>query len=186
MEVINWPGRNSSIQKLKNRLLNKVRGQSDIYGLIDRGMKVGEYFWVGDNCAFESSFCWLIEIGNHVTFSNRVQLIAHDSSLFDFVHVTKLGKIVIDDYAFIGARSTILPGVHIGEGAIITAGSLVTKDVPPGEVWGGSPAKKIAMRCDIESKFTDPNNVIVDNAAPNQQETILEALQDNRFCYIQQ
>lgn len=45
--------------------------------------------------------------------------------------------VVIDDYAFLGARSLIMPGVHIGEGAIIAAGSVVTKDIPPGEVWGG-------------------------------------------------
>ncbi len=72
-----------------------------------------------------------------MTFSNNVQLITHDSSLYDFIHRTKLGMIIIDDWVFIGARTLILPGVHIGEGAIVAAGSLVTKNIPSMEVWGG-------------------------------------------------
>ena len=43
--------------------------------------------------------------------------------------------------ASIGANSTILPGITIGENALIGAGSVVTKDVPAGEVWLGNPAK---------------------------------------------
>ena len=46
-----------------------------------------------------------------------------------------------------------MPGVHIGEGAIIAAGSLITKDIPSGEVWGGYPAKKMMDRSDLEKKF---------------------------------
>ena len=138
MWLINWPGREKTgIKRTIKRVVAKVRGDCDIYRLIENGMKVGNKFWIGDACAFDSSFCYLIEIGNNVTFSNRVQVITHDSSLFDFIHRTKLGKVIIDDYAFVGARSLIMPGVHIGEGAIIAAGSLVTKDVPPGQVWGG-------------------------------------------------
>ena len=100
----------------------------------------------------DTSFCYLIEIGNNVTLSNRVQIITHDSSLWDFCHRTKLGLVQIDDFAFVGARTLIMPGVHIGEGAIIAAGSLITKDIPSGEVWGGYPAKKMMDRSDLEKK----------------------------------
>lgn len=48
---------------------------------------------------------------------------------------------VIDDYASIGANVTILPGIHIGKGSLIAAGSVVTKDVPPKKLAIGSPAK---------------------------------------------
>jgi maltose O-acetyltransferase len=54
--------------------------------------------------------------------------------------------IVIDDDVWIGARVIILPGVHIGTGAVIGAGAVVTKDVPAYAVVGGNPARVIKMR----------------------------------------
>lgn len=54
--------------------------------------------------------------------------------------------IMIGDDVWIGARVTILPGVHVGNGSVIGAGSVVTKDVPPYSIVGGNPAKVIRMR----------------------------------------
>ena len=54
--------------------------------------------------------------------------------------------IVIGQDCWIGANSVILPGRNIGDGAVIGAGSVVTKDVPPYEVWVSNPAKKIGER----------------------------------------
>lgn len=62
-------------------------------------------------------------------------------------------KVVIGKYVWIGARATILPGVTIGDGAVIGAGSVVTKDVPSCAVVGGNPAKVVKYR-NIE-KFND-------------------------------
>ncbi len=56
--------------------------------------------------------------------------------------------VVIGDDCWIGGRVTILPGVHIGNGAVIAAGAVVTKDVPPFAVVGGVPAKIIYNRKD--------------------------------------
>lgn len=56
------------------------------------------------------------------------------------------GNIIVDDDVWIGFRSTILSGVHIGQGAIVAAGSVVTKDVPPYAIVGGVPAKVIKYR----------------------------------------
>lgn len=56
------------------------------------------------------------------------------------------GDIVIDNDVWIGFRSTILSGVHIGQGAVIAAGSIVTKDVPPYAIVGGAPAKILKLR----------------------------------------
>ena len=56
------------------------------------------------------------------------------------------GNIIVDDDVWIGFRSTILSGVHIGQGAIVAAGSVVTKDVPPYAIAGGVPAKVIKYR----------------------------------------
>lgn len=54
-----------------------------------------------------------------------------------YKNVVRFGKIQVEDNCFIGARSIIMPGVTIGKGSIIGAGSLVTKSVPSGQVWGG-------------------------------------------------
>ena len=54
--------------------------------------------------------------------------------------------VVIDDYVVIGTRVTILPGVHIGEGAVVATGAVVTRDVAPYTVVGGVPAIFIRNR----------------------------------------
>ena len=56
------------------------------------------------------------------------------------------GNIIIDDDVWIGFGATIMSGVHIGQGAVIAAGSVVTKDVPPYAIVGGVPAKVIKYR----------------------------------------
>lgn len=53
---------------------------------------------------------------------------------------------VIDEEAWIGANVVVLRGVHVGRGAIVAAGAVVTRDVPPMEIWGGIPARKLRDR----------------------------------------
>jgi len=53
---------------------------------------------------------------------------------------------VIEDYVWVGIGATILPGVKLGKGAVVSAGAVVTKDVPPFTVVAGIPAKKITNR----------------------------------------
>lgn len=60
------------------------------------------------------------------------------------------GNILIDDDVWIGCRAVILSGVHIGQGAVIAAGSVVNKDIPPYAIAGGVPAKVIKYRFDPE------------------------------------
>lgn len=55
----------------------------------------------------------------------------------------RVKSVVIGDYVFIGSRSIIMKGVSIGEKSMICAGSVVTCDIPPMELWGGNPAKFI-------------------------------------------
>lgn len=109
-----------------------------------KGMKVGK------NCAglsgstIDVAHCWLIEIGDYVTFAPQVYLLAHDASTKRYLDYTKIAKIIIEDFAFIGARALIMPGVTIGKNAVVAAGSVVTKSVPEGCVVAGNPARIIA------------------------------------------
>ena len=85
-------------------------------------------------------------IGDRVAISPRVTLVLYavpnHSKIANIVGVKK-GKIIIDNDAWLGTGSVIMPGVKIGEGAIVGANSLVRTDVPPFTVVGGVPAKKI-------------------------------------------
>jgi len=74
-------------------------------------------------------------IGPNVTFTN-------DKYPRSKVYPDKFLKTIIKKWASIGANATILSGITIGENAMIGAGSVVTKDVPAGELWFGNPAKK--------------------------------------------
>lgn len=84
-----------------------------------------------------------VNIGANVTIydSDHHQLNPYDR-LYNCNQV-KTAEVVIDDYVWIGANSIILKGVHIGRGAVIGAGSVVTKDVPELTIYAGNPAKFI-------------------------------------------
>ncbi|MHA1300067.1 MAG: acyltransferase [Candidatus Helarchaeota archaeon] len=79
-----------------------------------------------------------IEIGTNCQVNGEVILLTETKD--------RKGPIKIEDYAWIAARSTILPGVTIGKGAVISGGSLVTEDVPPYHVVGGCPVKFMKKR----------------------------------------
>ncbi len=126
-----------------NRIINKIRGEVNIKDLEKNGLKVGRNFDFGKYCFFNPSFCFLITIGDNVTFSTRVHVLAHDASTKKHLDYSKVGKVKISNNCFIGANVTILPNVEIGESSIVGAGSVVTKDIPAREVWAGVPAKKV-------------------------------------------
>ena len=92
-------------------------------------VKNGVYLW--DGITIEDN----VQIGPNVTFTNDKYPRAKQSF--------SIQKIVVKRNASIGAGSTILGGLTIGENAMIGAGSLVTKNIPPNELWFGNPAKFI-------------------------------------------
>lgn len=77
----------------------------------------------------------LVEIGDFSVIGGESILLAHGPG-FDLRSVTSVG-----DYVYIGYRVTVLPGVKIGDGCIIGAGAVVTRDIPPGKVAAGNPAR---------------------------------------------
>lgn len=87
-----------------------------------------------------------LSIGDHVDIASEVMIWTseHDVQSSDF-HAIE-AKVTIEDYVFIGPRAIVLPGITIGRGAVIGAGAVVTKDVAPGSIVGGVPAKVIGSR----------------------------------------
>ena len=87
-----------------------------------------------------------LRIGAHVSVSPNVVILTtqHIADHPDFITETK--PVAIHDYAWIGMRAMIMPGVTIGEGAVVAAGSVVTRDVPPYTIVGGVPARPIGRR----------------------------------------
>lgn len=116
--------------------------------------KIGENCNICANCFIENE----VVIGNNVTIKCGVQIwdgMTLEDNVFVGANVTftndryprskekdwKLEKTIVKRGASIGAGSTVLCGITIGENAMIGAGSVVTKDVPAGELWYGNPAR---------------------------------------------
>lgn len=120
--------------------------------LVKRGMKVGKNFNRQQGCFLDPTHCYLIEIGDDVTLSIRVTVMAHDASTKKLTGYTRLGKIRIGNHVFIGANAMILPGVTVGDYAVIGAGSVVTHDVPAGTVAAGVPARAICTSEELSER----------------------------------
>jgi maltose O-acetyltransferase len=123
--------------------VRRLRGEQDVRALVRQGLRLGANVNLGPELRIDPSHCWLVSIGNDVTFAPRVHLLAHDASSTPHLG-TRLGRVVIGDGVFIGAGTTVLPNVRIGDRAIVGAGSVVTRDVPSGTVAAGNPARVIS------------------------------------------
>ena len=126
-------------------------------------ISIGDHVAINRGCELYPSFMvssgW-IKLGSHVTLSPNVKLFAiqHDYSTLSMPDIA--GPILIEDFAWIGGGSIVMPGVTIGEGAVVGAGSVVTRDIPPYSVAVGIPARVIKGRvlksCNdgkVESRF---------------------------------
>lgn len=87
-----------------------------------------------------------ITIGKQVVVSQDVFLCTASHDITSKIMELTTAPIAIHDQAWIGARAIVLPGVTIGEGAVVAAGAVVTKDVEPWTVVGGNPARFIKKR----------------------------------------
>ncbi|MEZ4714209.1 MAG: acyltransferase [Caldilineaceae bacterium] len=117
-----------------------ITGDANLY----KRLVIGQGCWFNLGCFFDLGAN--ITIGNRVAFGHAVMLLTTTHQMGDLARragpfYTK--PICIEDGAWICARSTILPGVTIGEGAVVAAGAVVTKSVEPNVMVGGIPARPI-------------------------------------------
>jgi acetyltransferase-like isoleucine patch superfamily enzyme len=110
------------------------------------GMKVGEHTAFGLMVMVDVFFPEKITIGENSIIGYNSTILAHEY----LIHEYRLGEVSIGDHVLIGANTTILPGVTIGDGAVVAAGSVVHKDVAAGAFVGGNPLRVINRSKDSE------------------------------------
>ena len=138
----------------------KLRSEISTEDLIKLGLTVGKNFNRQEKTLIDQSHCWLITIGDNVTLAPRVHILAHDASTKKLLGHTRIGLVDIGNNVFVGASTTILPGVKIGDNVVIGAGSVVSKDIPSGSVAAGNPAKVICTYDEFVSrKSSELHNV---------------------------
>ena len=152
-------------QKIDIHLINSIKGKLSIEMLEKSKIKIGGFLMMRGPLYLKCTENALIEIGNECFFNNNCSItavekivignqckFANNLVIIDHDHVVQHGHAVaeciakpikIDNNVWVGANCTILKGVHIGEGAIIAAGAVVTKDVPAHSIVAGIPAKVV-------------------------------------------
>jgi acetyltransferase-like isoleucine patch superfamily enzyme len=148
--------RRKSIVKIGNNVVFNSRLYANSIGRNQRciisvrgKLEIGNYTGLSATAIVVHEY---VKIGNYVRIGGNVVIYDTDFHSLNshertsFVEERKniqTSQVIIEDYVFIGAHSTILKGVTISCNSIIGAGSLVSKSVPPNEIWAGNPAKFI-------------------------------------------
>jgi len=111
-------------------------------------ISIGHNFYMGNYCHLAAN----AKIGSDVLFASFVSLVGGDHKV-DFINTSikdsgrdEFKEIIIEDNIWIGHGAILMHGIRIREGAIIAAGSIVTKNVGENEIWGGNPAQLIRKR----------------------------------------
>ena len=129
---------------IRRMISGKSPAQLELEALKARGLRIGEHVDIFTEYPFDSLYPGLITVGDYVTISSNVKILAHDASMgYSNEGICKIGVVEIGNHVFIGHGTTILCNVRIGDYAVIGAGSVVTCDVPPHTVYAGNPARFI-------------------------------------------
>jgi acetyltransferase-like isoleucine patch superfamily enzyme len=111
-------------------------------------IKVGDNVFIGHACEFVCNSS--ITIGNNCLIASKTTFNDTGHEFSRDIEINKqpvtIKAIILEEDVWIGTSSVILQGVKIGKGAVIAAGSVVNKSIPPYEVWGGVPARFIKIR----------------------------------------
>lgn len=109
---------------------------------------IGNNVFIGNNTEFNITD--KITIGNDSLIASGCRFIDHNHGIalgeLMRTQIAPQSEIIIENNVWLGANTIILKGVSIGEGAVVAAGAVVNKSIPPYEIWGGVPAKKIGER----------------------------------------
>lgn len=164
------------LKKIRNLYLRRIKWRKysiganfhagrDVFMWAKHNISIGDNFYIGKYSIIECD----TQIGNNVILANHVSLIGRYDHHYQQIGVpTRLSsqirdkdynwkgldeKIVIEDDVWIGLGAIILSGVKIGQGSIVAAGSIVTKEVDAYSIYAGNPAKKIRNRFDTDDEL---------------------------------
>ena len=90
-------------------------------------------------------------IGDNVAIASEVVILTADHDMQSESFAARNRTVIIEDFVFVGTRAIIMPGVKLGRGCAVGAGSVVTKDVPANSIVAGVPARQIGVReCEFQ------------------------------------
>ncbi|MBW9199776.1 acyltransferase [Bacteroidales bacterium SW299] len=114
------------------------------------GCHIGKDIFVGDHVKIDSGHADMITVEDHAHIAGGVRILCHQRNLHNYYvgdDYAKLGyvikPVILKKGCLVGMESFVMPGVTIGEGAIVGAGSLVTRDIPAWTIATGRPAKVV-------------------------------------------
>ncbi|MBY0097057.1 acyltransferase [Mesobacillus maritimus] len=114
-------------------------------------MKVGDQTSFALMVMLDVMFPEKIQVGRNTVIGYNTTILAHEYLIKEY----RLGDVIIGDEVMIGANSTILPGVVIGDGAFVSAGTVVHKDVPAGAFVGGNPMRVVYTKEELAKRWAD-------------------------------
>ena len=156
----------------KNRLLQSLARSMPgaftfrVWAHRHRGVSIGNGVHIGPDVMIETAYPQWVSIGHNVQLGTRCLILAHVHTLPP--RKTELETYVsvrIENDAYVGAASVILPNVHIGRGAVITGGSVVTRSVPAMVMVQGNPAEPVA-RCGVPLTWDTPLKIFYAKLKP--------------------
>lgn len=139
-----------------NRLIRSIRlGLRRLWvgdPAIPKNATIGVDVFIGPGVILDWGYGHLLTIGDSATIVSGVRVLCHDAACNRRLGVTWCAPVVIGVRAYIGADALILPGVSIGDDAVVAAGAVVTRDVGPGRVVAGVPARDISSTSDLDRR----------------------------------
>jgi acetyltransferase-like isoleucine patch superfamily enzyme len=131
-----------------------------------RGVAIGKRVHVAPDVMIETAYPQWVSIGNNVQIGTRCMILAHMHSLPPRTSSLKnYFSVRIEDDVYIGPGAIILPNVRVGRGSVVTAGSVVSRSVPPMTMVQGNPAQPVA-RCGVALTWDTPLKTFYLNLKP--------------------
>ena len=147
------------LRKIRNTLLQLAAYSCPINRLRiilhrRRGVHTGSHVYIGMFCYLDNLYPHYIYIEDNVSINAGTMILTHFNPMRQYACIltARVAPVLIKKKSIVAVRSTILPGVEIGENAVVSAGSVVEKRVKPYTIVKGVPAKKVAEFEDLLKK----------------------------------